>query len=423
MQVEVVAPTKLQFLYRPKRYKVAYGGRGAAKSWAFADAILVKGLEKPIRILCAREYQNSIAESVHHLLSDRIRSLGLEGLYDPLQSVIRGKNGTEIVFSGLRVNPNNLKSFEGCDICWVEEAQNVSKRSWNVLTPTIRKPGSEIWVSFNPELETDETYQRFVLNPPDNAICQAVSWRDNPWFTEELEAERQDCLKRDEDEYLTIWEGKCRVALEGAVYARDLRDLIARNGVLKVPYDRSKPVHTAWDLGWGDSMAIVIFQQIGYEYRFLGYIEGRHMTTYDYALELKKLPYIYGHHYGPHDGVNGNIGSGTSWEQDMKTYFQTQHVHINPQTDEATQIAAVRNVLSKSVFDEAGTVELRNRLARYVYGQHADGSSTRVPIHNAASHGAKALATMAIGYSEGHDKPKIKVGSTSSPSTSSWMAS
>jgi phage terminase large subunit len=422
--LNVQVPDKLGFLYEPWRYKVAYGGRGATKSWSFADALLVQGHQAQSRNLCAREHMDSIKESVHQLLKDRIDALGLSVAYEIQNTVIRHRfNGTSFSFTGLRINPSDLKSFEAIDRCWVEEAQNVSKRSWDILTPTIRKPGSEIWVSFNTELETDETYQRMVVKPPKGAKVVHIGWQDNPWFSPELEAERVDCLERDPDGYLTIWEGKPRIALEGAVYARELRELIARNGVTRVPYDKTKPVHTAWDLGWGDSMAIVMWQQVGYEYRFLAYLEGRHMTTYDYVIELKKLPFIYGHHYGPHDGVNGNIGSGTSWEQDMRTYFQTQNVHINPQTDETTQIAAVRHVLSKSVFDEAGTTELRNRLARYQYGQHADGSSTRVPIHNAASHGAKALATMAIGYSEQIDRPRIKVGNQSAPSSSSWMAS
>jgi phage terminase large subunit len=416
-------PEKLGFLYEPMDFKVAYGGRGAAKSWAFADALLVQGLARPLRLLCAREYQTSIKDSVHQLLRDRIAALGLGDSYTPMASSISGKNGTTFAFTGLRVNPSDLKSLEGVDICWVEEAQNVSKKSWDILTPTIRKDGSEIWASFNPELETDETYQRFVLNPPTNSIVREVSWRDNPWFNEKLNNERLDCLKRDPDGYLTIWDGKCRVALEGAVYAKDMRELLARGGVCRVPYDRTKPVHTAWDLGWGDQMAIVIFQQVGYEYRILAYIEDRHKTVADYVQMLKAMPFVYGHHYGPHDGANHNIISGTSWEETMKELFMTKDVHIVPATNDDTQHTAVRNVFTKCVFDEKGTVELRNRLARYKYGQHSDGSSTRAPIHDSSSHGAKAFACLAMGYAEGHDKPKVRVSTGSSTNASGWMAS
>lgn len=422
--LQVNVPEKLGFLYEPWRYKVAYGGRGGAKSWSFADALLVQSHATTLRNLCAREHQDSIKDSVHQLLSDRIDVLGLSVAYEIQNAVIRHRfNGSSFVFSGLRINPSDLKSFEGIDRCWVEEAQNVTKRSWDILTPTIRKPGSEIWVSFNTELETDETYQRFVVNPPANSKVVEIGYHDNPWFTAELEAERLDFLKRDPDGYLTIWGGKPRVALEGAVYAKEMRSLIERGGVCKVPYERSKPVHTAWDLGWGDQMAIVLFQQVGYEYRILGYIEDRHRTVTDYASELKALPYVYGIHYGPHDGANHNIISGTSWEGTMKDLFPSCQIKIVPATDDNTQHAAVRNVFAKSVFDEQGTVQLRNRLARYRYGTHTDGSTTRAPVHDASSHGAKAFACMAMGYDQGHDRPRVKVGTGHAPSTSSWMAS
>ena len=421
--LNVEVPEALGFLYEPMRYKVAHGGRGGAKSWAFADALLVQGMQQPLRILCAREFQNSISESVHQLLSDRIATHGLESVYDIQSNKISGKNGTQFVFTGLRINPSNLKSFEGADRCWVEEGQNASKRSWDILTPTIRKPGSEIWVSFNPELETDETYQRFVVNPPANCLTREVTYKDNPWFTEELEAERLDCLARDPDGYLTIWEGKCRVALEGAVYAKEMRELLARGAVTKVPYEPSKPVHTAWDLGWGDQMAIVLFQQVGYEYRILGYMEESHQTVAQMVKRLKDEPYIYGHHYLPHDGVNGNIISGTSAEQTLKDLFLTRDVHIVPATDDNTQHTAVRHLFGKCVFDERGTTVLRNRLARYKYGTHADGSTTRTPLHDISSHGAKAFAYLAMGYDAGHTRTKIKVSSGNSSAGSSWMAS
>ena len=421
--LRVQCPDKLGFLYEPARYKVAHGGRGGAKSWAFADALLVTSHASTLRTLCAREHMDSIRESVHQLLSDRIEALGLGVTYEVQATVIKHRfTGSLFRFSGLRINPSDLKSFEGVDRCWVEEARNVSKKSWDILTPTIRKPDSEIWVSFNPELETDETYQRFVVSPPANSVVREINWRDNPWFTKELEAERVDCEQRDPDGYLTIWEGKCRIALSGAVYASQMRDLVMRGGVTRVPYDPSKPVHTAWDLGWGDQMAIVLFQQIGYEYRILGYIEDRHRTVSDYVRELKLLPYVYGHHYLPHDGANHNIVSGTSAEENLRELFATPHVHVVPASDEDTQIAAVRNVFGKCAFDERGTMELRNRLASYRYGEHTDGSSTRAPIHDQSSHGAKAFATMACGYDSGHVRPKVQVTAGKTTGAGSWMA-
>lgn len=422
--LNIRVPEKLGFLYEPSRYKVAYGGRGAAKSWGFADALLVTSHQTQYRNLCCREHMDSIKESVHQLLKDRIDALGLSVAYEVQNNVIRHRfNGSLFTFSGLRINPGDLKSLEAYDRAWIEEARNVTKRSLDILTPTIRKDGSEIWISFNTELETDEVYNRYVTHKPDNCITVEVNWRDNPWFNNILNDERKACLERDPDGYLTIWEGKPRIALEGAVYAREMRDLIQRGGVCKVPYERSKPVHTAWDLGWGDQMAIVLFQQVGYEYRILGYIEDRHKTMADYVAMLRATPYLFGHHYLPHDGANHNIISGTSAEETLKELMLTRDVHIVPATDDNTQHAAVRNLFGKCVFDETGTVEIRNRLASYKYGQHSDGSSTRSPVHDSSSHGAKAFACMAMGYDKGHERPRVKVGSGASSTGSNWMSS
>ena len=158
-------PAKLKCLFDPEhsRFRVLYGGRGASKSHSISRALLCKGVEKTLRILCAREFQTSIKDSVHKLLVDQIYNLGLESKYEVTQTTIRGSNGTEFIFAGIKNNINGLKSIESISICWVEEANNVTATSWDILIPTIRKENSEIWISFNPELPTDETYKRFVI--------------------------------------------------------------------------------------------------------------------------------------------------------------------------------------------------------------------------------------------------------------------
>ena len=201
---------KLRFLLEgPARYRVAYGGRGGSKSWGFARSLVAMAYRKRLRILCARELQNSIAESVHRLLKDQINSLGLSGAFDVLESVIRCRNGSEFIFAGLKTDPAKIKSSEGIDIVWIEEAEKVSEASWMALIPTIRKPDSEIWVSFNPHLESDPTYQRFVVNPPPDAVVVRIGWEDNPWFPEELDKERRYLKNVDLDAYLHVWEGHC----------------------------------------------------------------------------------------------------------------------------------------------------------------------------------------------------------------------
>jgi phage terminase large subunit len=196
-EIEAQLPRKLAFLFKPARYKVLHGGRGGAKSWGVARALLIMGTERPIRILCAREIQNSISESVHKLLSDQIAALGLDAFYKVQETAIKGVNGTEFAFVGIRQQGvQKIKSYEGYDICWVEEAQTVTDRSWSILTPTIRKPGSEIWITFNPDLEDDPTYQRFVVNPPTGAQVVEVNYTDNPWLPAELRVEMEDLRAR-----------------------------------------------------------------------------------------------------------------------------------------------------------------------------------------------------------------------------------
>ncbi len=221
MALNVLFPEKLEPLFEPARYKVAYGGRGGAKSWGFARALLILGKKKPLRILCARETQKSIADSVHKLLSDQIKELGFQEFYEVLKASIVGKNGTAFTFAGIRQSSiADIKSYEGCDICWVEEAHIVSKHSWEVLIPTIRKDGSEIWISFNPDLETDETYKRFALNPPSSAKVMEIGYRDNPWFPEVLKQEMADLKTRDPEAYENVYEGKCRSMGEGAYFGK-----------------------------------------------------------------------------------------------------------------------------------------------------------------------------------------------------------
>lgn len=157
-----------------------------------------------------RDFQASIADSVHKLLSDQITALGLENQYRVFNNSIIGVNGTEFIFKGLKINASQIKSTEGVDICWVEEAHSVSDESWELLIPTIRKPGSEIWISFNPMNEEDPTYRRFVKNPPPGAIVKKVGWRDNPWFPSVLKKEMEHMKEVDYEQYLHVWEGECK---------------------------------------------------------------------------------------------------------------------------------------------------------------------------------------------------------------------
>lgn len=199
------------------RFKVAYGGRGSGKSWAFARMALLEAVKRPIRILCAREFQVSISDSVHHLLVAQIEQMGLQANFSVGESFIRGANGSEFIFRGLRRNPTGIKSMEDVTICWVEEAQDISESSWEMLTPTIRAPGSEIWVTFNPNEATDPTFKRFVADQMPGVVARRVNWNDNPHFPPELEMERAWMAKTDPDAYAHIWNGECRTVSDAQV--------------------------------------------------------------------------------------------------------------------------------------------------------------------------------------------------------------
>lgn len=190
------------------RYKGAMGGRGSAKSWTFGRALAIKAAQQSTKVLCCREIQGSIKDSVHSLLREQIFLMGMNELFDCGETYIRGRNGSEFIYKGLRSNYAEIKSTEGIDVAWIEEAQAVSDDSWNTLIPTIRKPQSEIWLTFNPKLRTDATYRRFVVNSPPDSLIKKINYDLNPWFTEELEAERLHCLATEPLLYKNIWEGE-----------------------------------------------------------------------------------------------------------------------------------------------------------------------------------------------------------------------
>ena len=194
-------------LLEPRRYKCLWGGRGSGKSFCAADILLAIGIRQRIRVLCAREFQNSIKESVHFLLKERITALGLERYYTVQESAIVGSNGTSFIFKGIRHNTQSIKSTTGITHCWVEEGQTISRESWDILVPTIREEGSEIWVTFNPLHESDPVYQELVVEPPPNSYVEQVNWDKNPYFTSVLDEERRRLQAKDPNLYNHIWEG------------------------------------------------------------------------------------------------------------------------------------------------------------------------------------------------------------------------
>lgn len=285
----VEIPEAFDYLFDPPlgelRWRVAYGGRGSAKSQSMARALLVHGYQRPLRILCAREFQSSIRDSVHRLLSDQIAAMGLGGAYEVQQTGIFGANGTEFLFKGLRHNINEIKSTEGVDICWVEEAQAVSKVSWEVLIPTVRKAGSEMWVSFNPDLESDATYKMLVTNQPPRAIVRKVNWEQNAFFPDVLREEKDHLRATDLEAFDHVWGGN--------PWTRTKSSILADKCVVEAftPADGWQGPYYGADWGFANDPTVIVRLWIFKGDLYLEYGQGAPLLNNDRTAELfKSIP-------------------------------------------------------------------------------------------------------------------------------------
>jgi phage terminase large subunit len=395
-EIEARFPPKLEFLFKPSRYKVAYGGRGGAKSWGFARALLLLASAKPLRVLCTREVQKSIKDSVHQLLVDQIGALGLGAFYEVLRDEIRGRNGSKFLFAGLSdLTAESIKSFEGIDIVWVEEARSVTRRSWTILIPTIRKDASEIWISLNVELDTDETYVRFIVDPPPDATVVKINWDDNPWFPQVLESERLHCQATNPEEYRNIWEGEPRAAVEGAIYAREVADAQQNGRVCNVPYEPKLKVHVVCDLGFNDQMSLILCQRQLSELRVIDYIEDSHRTLDNYSAELKDKRLNWGRMYLPHDAKHKTLAAaGKSTEEIMRGLGWD--VSIVPEVGVEQGIKIARMAFPKVWMDKTKAARLLECLKRYKRSVPATTGEPGSPVHDQYSHGADAFRYLAV---------------------------
>lgn len=401
MSIDAAFPEKLQILFQPNRYKVLWGGRGAGRSWNVARALLLIGMQRPIRVLCAREFQNSIAESVHKVLSDQIEKFDLAGFYEVQKQGIYGANGTSFSFEGIKNNTTRIKSYEGVDYCWVEEAVKVSRTSWNILIPTIRKDGSEIWMTFNPELESDYTYEHFVKKATRDMVVVHMTWRDNPWFPPVLMKELLEARESDPDMYLNVWEGKCLRALEGAVYAKELRETEGEGRICTVPWERQWPVSVWMDLGAGrsDRTAIWFAQRVALQNRILGYYENNLSDTLHYAKEIQSRPYTIDTIWLPHDAKAKRIGLKMTIEEQFRQHFPNSKVRIVPKLSIADGINAARLTFPNCYFDEEECEGGLKALRHYQYEvteRNSVKEFSRDPKHDWASHGADAFRYLAL---------------------------
>lgn len=413
-RIKLELPEKIQkVLNAQARYKVLYGGRGSAKSWSCARKALIQGCKRPTRFLCTRELQKSIRQSILKLLKDQIQELNLGMYYDSGANYLTGYNKTEFIFSGIRNNPEEIKSTEGIDVCLVEEGENLSEDSWDILDPTIRKENSEIWVIFNTRFKYDHLYQLFVDNepPPDSVVSKVYYW-DNPWFPEVLRRQMENMKETNYEKYLHIWEGELRKLAEGAVYGEQLMNAKRDGRILDFPITNA-PVETFWDLGKNNHTAIWFMQKVGLEYRFIDYYESRMKEIPHYAKVVKgqapldeiKVPcmiteeanerrasYNYSVHHMPHDITTDVLGMTKT----RKAQFEEKGVkpisRVSQIQNLETGIEYTRDIFPECYFHETNCERGLDALGnyRYKYNEEFDVYA-KTPEHNWASNGADAF--------------------------------
>jgi phage terminase large subunit len=325
----------------------------------------------------------------------------LDTEYEVLQTTIRHRiNGTEFLFKGLKHNITEIKGFEGVDVCWCEESENISNRSWELLIPTIRKPNSEIIVVFNPRNVGDPTYQRFIAQTRDDAIVRKVSWRDNKFFPAILKKEMEDLMHADINSYKHIWEGEIDTRRSGAIYAKQIDLARTEQRITNVPYDPSCEVFTAWDLGSANATAIWWLQFVGRELRWLECYDntGEQLDHFAQVIKSKNYNYMHKGNYLPHDGGHGNIRGDSATKQLSK--LGVPNTVLKRETDIMPGIETLRQTILYSVFDKTkckdGILALENY--SYVFDEE-NGKFKNKPRHDWSSDYADAARYAGIAAS------------------------
>lgn len=314
MQLKIEVPKEFKVLFdldSDLRHIVLYGGRASGKSTSVALSLLILGMNKKLRILCTREVQNSIADSVHKLLSDLISKYKLN-TWEVQKDIIRNKQtGSEIFFKGLHNNSQSIKSIEGIDIVWVEEAQSVSADSINTLVPTIRKTGSRLIWTFNRLTENDPVWELIVKKADNRTFVQKInSDAIESLLSKEIIEEREKMRIDNPEMFDHVWLGEPMTAKTGSVFGKQLAQARSEGRITKVPYDASTGVYTAWDLGIGDSTVIWFFQVVGREIHFIDHYEGSNEDLGHYISYIQNKPYQYTTHFLPHDSKARELQTG-----------------------------------------------------------------------------------------------------------------
>jgi len=418
--LQLKTPRVFQPLLHPARYKGAHGGRGSGKSHFFAELIIEDSLrERGMLAVCIREVQKTLAQSSKRLIESKIATLSVGSEFKIFRDKIETPGDGVIIFEGMQNHTaESIKSLEGFQRAWIEEAQTLSERSLTLLRPTIRAEGSEIWASWNARRKSDAIDRFLRRSPPSSAIVVKANWRDNPWFPEVLEIERKFDLERYPDRYDHIWEGEYAKAFEGAYFAKQFAEAKAQGRISRVAADPLLPINAFFDLGGSgasaDAMSIWIAQFVNREVRVLDYIEGQGQVLAYYVQELRVRSYENAICYLPHDGVNENNVTGKRYEDHVREAgFQVEIVKNQGKGAAMMRVEAVRRLFPQIWFNEATTEAGRDALGYYHEKKNDNRDVGLGPEHDWSSHAADAFGLMCIVYREPNkdEKPlKRRIG-------------
>ena len=399
-----------QPLLKGARYKAAYGGRGSGKSHFFASlAVRDCAMTKGMLIVCIREVQKTLRESAKRLIEMKLAqySLGEAQGFRIYNDSIATPGDGRIIFQGmLDHTAESIKSLEGYQRAWVEEAQTLSQRSLELLRPTIRTAGSELWFGWNPTRRTDPVDVMFRAGePPTDSKVVRANWSNNPWFNQTLEIERLDCYNQQPDQYDHIWEGEYARILTGAYYASALTALRAEGRFTKLAPDPLMMYRAFWDIGGtgakADHTVIWIAQFVGREIRVLDFYEAQGQPLFAHVDWLRQEGYGNALMVLPHDAEAHDKVFSVSYETALQSAgFDTQIVPNQGKAAAMNRIEVTRRLFPRIWIDEERCAAGIDALGAY----HAKRDEHRLidlgPEHDWASHASDAFGMMCVAYDE-----------------------
>lgn len=407
-------------LWRPAQYKGVWGGRGSGKSHDRALNAVIRAVAGKTKIVCIREIQKSTRESIKALIEAKIERHGIGHLFEIQDQIIKGANGSLFLFQGMQDHTaDSIKSLEDVDIALIEEAQNLSARSWRLLGPTIRKSGSETWAIWNPRHEEDPVDRFFrgeTLHP--NAVVVKANWGDNPWFTDELESNRLHDQVANEDEYPNTWDGEYELVTVGAYYTKEMLKVDEDGRIGVFPALEGIPIKTAWDIGVDDYSAVWFFQEVSKtKVHVIGYCEFQDVGA-DHIVKVgidgdkdcndPDLPcrtyqndprrhWNYRMHHLPHDVKVREWGGGAKTRERTLRDLGVSPIRRGAMQGPVERINATRRLLPICYFNDTPDVQLGiKRLRRYKKKINKQSGQYEGPLKDGNDHGADAFGEYAV---------------------------